>query len=202
MHGPAKSPSLASDVELIRDGRADPAAFEELFNRHAVTLRRWILAQVGDNAAAQDLLAETFAAAWVGSRAFRGHDDRAAVGWLYGIAKNLLRQYYRRGRVETAARDRLRMTSNISDDGGIDDVPSHMDVAELAPAVRQAFAMLTHEQQAAIGYRVVEQLNYDEAALRLGCSPITVRTRVFRGLELMRNALMKDADNNAEGASL
>jgi RNA polymerase sigma factor (sigma-70 family) len=182
-----------SDAELIRASRCDPAAFEALFDRHAVLLDRWLVAQTGDAAVAYELLAETFAQAWRAAGRFRGADERSGAAWLYGIARNLLRQHYRQGRVETRARRRLAMATLTSREDDTEKITSRIDARELAPAVREAFAELTSEQQAAIAYRVIDEMSYEEVAARLDCSTVTARTRVFRGLQTLRAAVAKGA---------
>ena len=182
-----------SDSELIRRARRDPASFEELFERHAMPLLQWLFAQTGDACVANDLLAETFARAWRGSQHFRGRHDRSGVAWLYGIARHLVYQHREHGRVESAARERLAMASTSSHDGGIEELAFRIDSHRLAPAVREAFAELSPDQQRAIDCRVVEELSYEEVAARLRCSTITARTRVFRGLQTLRAAVAKGA---------
>jgi DNA-directed RNA polymerase specialized sigma24 family protein len=70
--------------------------FAELYDRHARTLVLYFQRRTYDPETAVDLMAETFAAAFRDRRAFRG-GDAAAVGWLFGIARHLLAEYYRRG---------------------------------------------------------------------------------------------------------
>jgi RNA polymerase sigma-70 factor (ECF subfamily) len=193
MDRPTKPPSEQTDADLIRAARTEPAAFETLFERHATALRQWLFAHTGDTTLSQELLAETFAQAWLGLRRFRGEGDRSGAAWLYGIARHLVHQHYRRRRVETAGRKRLGMALIASDDGGLDGMPASLDAKELSPAVREAFAQLTAEQQAAIGYRVVDELSYGEIAVRLRCNTVTARTRVYRGLQTMRSVITKGA---------
>ena len=193
MEHPTKPFVEQSDAELIRAARREPAAFEALFERHAMALRQWLFAQTGDASVSHDLLAETFAQAWRGRRRFRGEDERSGVAWLYGIARHLVSQHHKRGRIETAGRRRLGMATVTRDDGGIEELPSRLDAHELSAAVREAFAGLTAGQRAAIGYRVIEELSYEEGAARLRCSPLSARARVFRGLQSMRSAITKGA---------
>jgi RNA polymerase sigma factor (sigma-70 family) len=193
MGTPRATGATRSDADLIRASRGDPEAFEALFDRHSVLLDRWLVAQTGDAAVAHELLAETFAQAWRGTGRFRGTDESSGAAWLYGIARNLLRQHYRRGRVETGARERLAMATLTSHEDDTEEITFRIDAHELAPAVAEAFAELTSEQQAAIAYRVVEELSYEEVAARLDCSTITARTRVFRGLQTLRAAVAKGA---------
>ncbi len=182
-----------SDAELIRASRGDPAAFETLVERHAALLDRWLQAQTGNAATAHELMAETFAQAWRGVRRFRGTDDRSGAAWLYAIARNLLRQHYRRGHLETAARRRLGMATLVGQDDDTEEIARRIDAHELAPAVREAFAELTPDQQRAIAYRVIDELSYEEVGARLDCSAPTARSHVFRGLRLIRTTIAKGA---------
>lgn len=180
---------MQGDSDLIRASRDDPAAFEELFERHAVALRGWLFAQVGDAEVARDLLAETFAQAWRSRSRFRGREDGEGTAWLYGIARHLLFRHYRRGRVDRRARERLGIRTDGRHDGGLEELAARLDARDLSPAVRTAFAELTPAQQRAIGYRVMDGLTYDEVATQLKCSAVTARSHVFRGLNTLRTAL-------------
>lgn len=187
--------ALASDAELIRASAHDEAAFEALFDRHAVKLRHWLVAETNDLAVANDLLAETFARAWLASRRFRGDRDASGRAWLYGIAKNLVLHHHRRGRVERSARKRLEILAVPTDDGGLDSTLARIDAERLVPAANKALLALEHGQRLAIGYRVLGGLSYAEAAARLRCNPATVRTRVHRGLRSLRTAIGLEESN-------
>ncbi|MGP0103289.1 MAG: RNA polymerase sigma factor [Solirubrobacteraceae bacterium] len=178
-----------SDTELIQAAPSDPAAFEELFERHSIALQGWLFAQTRDLSVSRELLAETFAQAWRSASRFRGEDDRSGGAWLYGIARHRLLKHHRRTGVETAARKRLGMRIVGGDDGGVDEIASRLDADDLGACLRAAFTALTSEQQQAIGYRVVDELSYEEVAARLGVNTTTARTRVFRGLQTLRSAI-------------
>ena len=177
--------AACSDAELIRMARGEPDAFRELFARHAAALQAWLFAKTQDGAVSVELLAETFAQAWRSAPRFRGDDERAGTAWLYGIARNLVLQYQKRERVQHRARRRLGMRLEI-DTGGIDEVERRIDDGDLSAPVREGFAALNVEQQRAIRYRIVDGLSYEEVAIRLGVSTATARTRVFRGLQVLR----------------
>lgn len=178
-----------SDVALIRASRRDPEAFELLFERHAAAMQQWLLAQTGDTTVAHELLAETFAQAWRGAGRFLGRDESSGVAWLYGIARNLLRHYYRDRSVQARARSRLELATEVVYEEDAHLIDSCLDARDLAPAVRAAFGELTSEQREAIHFRVVEEMSYAEVARELSCSTVTARTRVFRGLAALRAAV-------------
>lgn len=178
-----------SDAELIRTAPIDPTAFEELFKRHSIVLEGWLYGRTNDLNTSQELLADTFADAWRSAPRFRGEHDHSGTAWLYGIATRCLLKHRRRSGVETAIRRRLGVTFALDDDGGLDEIASRLEADELSDYLAKAFAKLTAEQQEAIGYRIVDELSYEEVAAQVGVDPTTVRTRVFRGLRTLRAAM-------------
>jgi RNA polymerase sigma factor (sigma-70 family) len=177
-----------SDTDLVRAARSDPAAFEALFDRHAARLRGWLMAQVGDLGVANDLLAETFCQAWLGRRRFRGKEPDEGAHWLYGIARNLLRQHYRRNRVETAGRRRLQVEVPRLEDGA-DEAISRIDAKAQRGRLRGALRELPPDQQEAIAYRVVGELSYRELAAVTTSSEQNARARVSRGLRTLKTMM-------------
>src|SRR5436190_19386409 len=83
----------------------DSMRLEELFSQHEQELGRFIAQLVHSRQLADDLVQETFLAAWR-SRADLGHvrDPRA---WLYGIARNRVLMYLRGWRRAITAYERL-----------------------------------------------------------------------------------------------
>ena len=102
-----------TDAELLAAASEDPQAFREFYDRYAAWMRSWFLRQTGSETAALDLTAETFAQAWHASRRFRDMADGSGAPWLFGIARNLLRQYHKHNRIETAARERLGLADRL-----------------------------------------------------------------------------------------
>src|SRR3954471_14920228 len=99
--------AMKTDAALLREARSDPAAFRELYERHARPVHGFHLRRTHDEHAALDLTAETFAQAWLGRARFRDEAGGSAGPWLFGIARNLLAQSVRRRAIELAACDRL-----------------------------------------------------------------------------------------------
>ena len=165
--------------------RQDPTAFREFYDRYAVWMRAWLLRQTGSESAALDLTAETFAQAWHASRRFKDMADGSGAPWLFGIARNLVRQYHKHNRIETAARDRLGLPLAFAESEEYERVDERMAASDMGPALYHAVDALPPEQRRALELRVVEQLSYDEVAGRLGCSQNAARLRVSRGLRAL-----------------
>jgi RNA polymerase sigma-70 factor (ECF subfamily) len=165
-----------TDAELIRRA-ADPAAFGELYRRHAPAVYAWCRRRL--DWAAADLTAETFAQAWLSRRRFRDERDGSALPWLLGIAQNVLRESARRDRIETRARAKLGLPLELAAEDGYADVE-----ARLSPraALTEALGQLPAHERQALELRVVDELPYSVVADRLAIRPAAARLRVSRAL--------------------
>jgi RNA polymerase sigma factor (sigma-70 family) len=173
-----------TDAELLGAARNDPQAFREFYDRYALWVRVWFTRQTGSESAALDLTAETFAQAWHSLRRFRDLADGSGAPWLFGIARNLLRQYHKHNRIETAARQRLGLAA-LAEGDEYEAVDERVAARSLAPALAAAVRLLPPDQRAALELRVVQQLDYNEVAGRLGISQNAARLRVSRALRAL-----------------
>lgn len=176
--------SADSDSELLRAARSDPDAFGVFYRRHAVGVERWIRAQTPGMATAADLTAETFAQALVSLDRFRGASDESARAWLYGIARNLVRRYHRRGRVELRTCQKLGIQLDHDPDE-LAETESRIDAASQMPELTQALNALPDTQRQALQLRVIEEMDYDQAAALMGTSEHNARIRVSRALKTL-----------------
>src|SRR4051812_33908301 len=175
-------PGPRTDAELLVAARTDPQAFREFYERYAVWMRSWFQRQTGSETAALDLTAETFAQAWRMLRRFKDMADGSGAPWLFGIARNLLRQYHKHNRIETAARARLGLPVDWEGTEEYDAVDDRIAATAPKPALQDAVRGLPADQRRALELRIVEQLPYEEVAGRLDCSINAARLRVSRAL--------------------
>jgi RNA polymerase sigma factor (sigma-70 family) len=174
-----------TDAQLLAEASGDPLAFREFYDRYAAWVRAWFVRQTGSESAALDLTAETFAQAWHACRRFRDMADGSGAPWLFGIARNLLRQYHKHNRIETAARERLGIPAAGAECEEYEAVDERITAGSLAPLLRRALHGLPLEQRQALELRVVQQLDYEEVAGALGCSQNAARLRVSRALRAL-----------------
>src|SRR3954454_7282309 len=165
-----------TDAELLHAARSDPAAFGEIYQRHAPFVFRWLERRARHLAV--DLTAETFAQAWLSRRRFRDHRDGSALPWLLGIAQNVLNESLRRDRVEAKARLKLGLPVDVADD----DLEHVDERLSCNGALGAAVAALPEHERAALELRIGEDLAYDEVARRLTIRPAAARLRVSRAL--------------------
>jgi RNA polymerase sigma-70 factor (ECF subfamily) len=176
---------MRNDAELLLAARTDASAFRELYERYAERVYGYHLRRTHDPHAAHDLTAETFAQAWRSVKRFRDEADGSGAPWLFGIARNLLRQYHKHNRIETQARERLGLPLAFAESEEYERVDDRIAASSLGPALHTAVSGLPSEQRAALELRVVQQLSYDEVSAKLGCSQNAARLRVSRALRTL-----------------
>jgi RNA polymerase sigma factor (sigma-70 family) len=169
-------------IDRARAGRDGFAAFYDYFE--APVLRYFVRA-TGASEVAADLTAETFARVLESLAAYDSARGRADQ-WVFGIARNVLNESFRRGQVDYAARRRLGLPDLVLDDHAIETIER---LSAGQGAVDRAFAKLPAEQREAIDARVVRERDYPEIARELRCSEAVVRQRVSRGLRALRTRL-------------
>jgi RNA polymerase sigma factor (sigma-70 family) len=179
-----------TDAELLRRVTRDGEAFTVLYARHAPNILRWLQRASTDRQVALELTAETFAVVLEKPREFVDRGSGDAGGWIFGIARNLLRTYWRAARIERAARQRLGILEETSQ-FSIDDttVLDRIDAGLHRTALHDALSTLPTAQREAIELRVIDELPYADIAVRLGCADAVARLRVSRGLALLRHRL-------------
>ena len=181
-HTMGSIPDPADDALLLL---GDAEQFGRFYALHEDYVLALFLARGARAEVAADLTAETFARALAARQTFdpaRGEPR----GWLTGIARHVLADSVRRGRVQDAARRKLGLERLHIDDEAISRVEELTDGAALA-----ALEGLPEDQRAAVRARVLGEADYDELARTLGCSQSVVRQRVSRGLRALRERLQE-----------
>jgi RNA polymerase sigma factor (sigma-70 family) len=175
----------------------DQEAFQAFYREHAQRLVVFFARRTLDPETALDLMAETFAQAYLSRGSFRGTTDAAAEAWIFGIARNLLASYWRTGAAERRALTRLAMqppTPSTDDLERIDELAGTADIRQAASNGMQSLGAAERE---AVVLRVVNELPYDEVAARLGVSEQAARARVSRGLRTLADTVGTDQAREA-----
>jgi|SRR5580693_5399386 RNA polymerase sigma factor (sigma-70 family) len=175
-----------SDASLVRIAASgDTTAFSELLRRHGKAIHAY-LARRGGRDAADDLLAEV----WVRAYAARKHYDQQwedARPWLYGIARNVLREHWRRAGTARADDEFTRRAAAAEDPWP--DIDARLDAAAELSRLRQALARLAAADREVLLLVTWEGLTPAEAAVALSIPPGTARSRLHRARETMRQFL-------------
>ena len=175
-----------TDEQLLRSGSPDD--FEAFYRRHVAVVHAYVDRRTRRADLTLDLVSETFARA-LNARDRFDPSRGVAIAWLLGIARNLLIDAARRGKVADETRRRLGMERIVVDDGLAEAAGEAFD----AEALESALAGLPAEQREAVLSRIVDEEPYEAIAERVGCSEQVVRKRVSRGLAAARRTIEEQA---------
>ena len=177
------------DVALaaeIGSGSADAVAgaFDRGHQRVRILARRLL----GEDAAAEDVVQETFASLSRAAGRYRG--DAALETFLLSIAIKRARDHAR------AALRRRRTLDDYArlDIGGIRDPEHHTYRAQLAARMAAALDRLPHRQREVFVLCAVEGLSSSETSVLIGVPQNTVRTRLLHARRRLRDLLSEEHD--------
>jgi RNA polymerase sigma factor (sigma-70 family) len=175
---------MASDAELIaRSLAGDGEAFMEVVCRHEAAIGAYLERRVGREEA-KDLLGEVWAAAF----ASRGTYDRSFAGarpWLYAVALNRLRHYWR----SRPAEDLVPDMADVPGLAGGWDPWAAVDVrVDTRTVLRAALAGLRPEEREVLTLVAGEDLTVAEAARVLGMPDGTARRLLYQARAALRGA--------------
>jgi len=187
------SERLSDEVLAAQVGRGESQALEVLYDRYAATVLGISLKILGDQAAAEDILQESFWRVWRSAASYQAQRGSFA-GWLFRIARNLAIDAYRRRNI------RPRPISDIdADDSRLDQMPDpNVDVAQHSQRllnqkqVLSALASLPHVQRQVIEMAYFYGMTRQEIAEATGEALGTIHTRARLALQKLRAELQRD----------
>jgi RNA polymerase sigma-70 factor, ECF subfamily len=171
--------ATSAEHEWVRDAqRGSAEAFERLFRSHWPHAYRAALLVVGDAAAAEDIVQESFLAA---VRALDRFDRRRPFGpWLHRIVVNRA--------IDWARARALRRELAAEYEPAADD----REPSENAHVLAEALVDLQPEQRAVIVLRYLLEYTPGEIARLLGLPRGTVNSRLRRGLDRLEAAVREE----------
>ena len=173
-----RSATQADAALLARAADGDTDAFREVYGRHAGAVRGYLAGRVGPDAI-DDLVSETFEAAW---RAIGRFDGLAASArpWLYGIATNVVGRHRER-EARWYARLATAPTAPL--------VSAEPTAFDLDPALVRAIGTLSPSLRDVLLLTALGELSLVEVAQLLDIRTTTARVRLHRARRLVRSAL-------------
>ncbi|HEX2064701.1 MAG TPA: RNA polymerase sigma factor [Acidimicrobiales bacterium] len=169
-----------SDSQLLSAvAGGDRAAFDELYARHLAWLHLRLSRRCADPALVEEALQDTFVTVWKKAKTYRGQGDVGAWVWGIGI-RQLLNRMRRR---KTPAWHLLMQSDRVV--SAEDTVLLDTEHGDLAGAIEQ----LSPELRAVVQATVVDGLTTREASRVLGVPAGTVKTRMMRARQQLREAL-------------
>jgi RNA polymerase sigma-70 factor (ECF subfamily) len=177
---PPTPPSDADLMERVRGGDRD--AFADLVDRHKDAVVSYLARLSGDRDRAEDLAQEAFLRLWQSAASYVEQGFLRA--FLFRIATNLVRSQERREK-------RFRLLLPFLGRGGHDEpsAPSGLLLQELHREVTGAVAALPLRYRVPLVLHEIEGWSYADIARELGCREGTVKSRIHRGRQHLRQKL-------------
>lgn len=184
------SPDLAADQRLMRSfARRDPTAADALYRRYAGRIYGLGVVMLGNDAAAQDLVQDTFVKVW--RSADRYDRSRGALDtWVLLIARSLAIDAIRRRVLDARTLERAERPPEADQSPGPDERAVTRDLADRA---RRAMAQLPPEQRAAVELAYLGGKTSTEISDLEGIPIGTAKTRIRAGLLRLRDAMEAEA---------
>jgi len=184
----AESEELTGTAAFDASGdRTAMPSWDELVREHADRVYRLAYRLSGDAQDAEDLTQDTFIRVF---RSLSNYQPGTFEGWLHRITTNLFLDMVRR-------RNRIRMEALPEDYERVPaEGPTPEDAyhdARLDPDLQSALDSLAPEFRAAVVLCDIEGLSYEEIGATLGVKLGTVRSRIHRGRQALRDYLTNNA---------
>ena len=195
-------------LKAIRSG--DAAAFDALIGMYSAKLYKVAYALLGSRQDAEEVVQDTFLRAYRAMQAFRG--DSSLETWLHRITLNLARNKYqwnhRRGsglNVSLTAGDGTDGDSGTENEQDVPDRRMEPDVVleqdEIGTNIMKALNRLPDNIRETMLLRHVNDMPYELIAQKLDCKVGTVKSRLSRGREMLRDYLAAAGILPSDGGS-
>ena len=178
------------DLGLVKRVKAgDYQAFDLLVLKYQSRLISTAFKYVKDIQIAEDITQESLIKSFKSINSFR--EDSSFYTWVYRITVNTAKNFL----ISKKRKDELLQT-DLSEEGSIDietvntDSPDEIfDASELQGIITHTLNQLGEETKTALTLREFEGLSYEQIAEVVNCPVGTVRSRIFRGREVIDDAI-------------
>ena len=167
--------------------------FSRLVDQFGREIFAYLFRQLAGAEEAEDCLQDTFLRAF---RAYhRTEPDSNYRAWLYAIATNVARTYFRQRQRQRAHERPLESRDHAKGSGPAQIVERQLEQA----SVRRAIQSLPEKQRTALVLRKYQELSYAEIGQVIACSPDSARANVYQALRSLRSELTAEGTEVGNG---
>jgi len=185
-----KVSNKAIDLGLVRRAKAgDYQAFDLLVLKYQSRLISTAFRFVKDIHIAEDLVQESFIKSFNSLASFR--EDSSFYTWIYRITVNTSKNF-----LVSKKRKNELLSSDISEDQTYEieyedtETPEDLlQASQLKKLITETIDQLGEDTKTALTLRELDGLSYEEIAKVVNCPVGTVRSRIFRGREVVDEAI-------------
>ena len=179
-----------TDEQLMtRAAAGSDTAFEELYRRYARRLKGFFFMQLGgDEELAADATHDVFLRAYEARDRYQ--EGRRVDTWLFTIAYNICRNHYRSNAYEAQL-----MASLDAEPVTDQQIEVELDAALLDEALAQVLSELPTPLHQLFSLHYQEELTIPQIAEIVGIAEGTVKSRLHKTMNMIRNKLKNYANN-------
>lgn len=172
---------------MIRVQREDASSFSVLLDRNRSLVVNYLARMVVNRAIAEELAQDVFVRVF---RSRRTYEPTAKFStWLYRITTNVALNHFRdekrtRHHISLDMQDAAQVRRQAQDRSPL--VEDRLVREVTADQIRRAIRSLPAKQRAAVIMHKYDEMDYNQIAGVLGCSPSAVKALMFRAYETLR----------------
>ena len=179
-----QQPQIASfddDYSIIRRFlEGDSAAFQILVRRHKEKVRNIIYITMNNSALVDDIAQDVFITVYRNLKHFRFESQFTT--WLYRITVNRCKDYLRKMNVR-------KIFFPVEDGIEVSDYSTPVENNDISKIVMDAISKLPIKLRMPLIMKDIEGFSYQEISESLNCEMGTVKSRIFRGREKLKEIL-------------
>ena len=186
------------DLSLVRRvKKGDYRAFDLLVLKYQSRVMATVFKYVKEKELAEDITQEAFVKSFKSIDSFR--EESSFYTWIYRIAVNTAKNYL----ISVNRREETLMSDFSGDDSYVPeklDVDSPQDIlsaSELRDLIFESLTTLGEETRTALSLREFDGLSYEQIAQIVKCPVGTVRSRIFRGREVIEEIVQNHMENHS-----
>ena len=185
------------DLSLVRRAKkGDYRAFDLLVLKYQSRVIATAFKFVKEKQLAEDIAQEAFIKSYKSIDSFR--EESSFYTWVYRITVNTAKNYL----VSSKRRDEVVISDLSQDDSfypeklDVDSPQEILKASELRDLIFETLSSLGEETRTALSLREFDGLSYEQIAEIVQCPVGTVRSRIFRGREIIEEVVGKHMDKN------
>ena len=173
--------AVIDDDQLIRQFIAgDTSAFQILVKRHKEKVRNIVYLTMNNSALVDDIAQEVFITVYRNLKNFRFESQFTT--WLYRITVNKCKDYLRKMNVR-------RIFSPLEEGSEVSEFETPVENKDISKIVMDAISKLPVKLRMPLILKDIEGFSYQEISESLNCEMGTVKSRIFRGRERLKEIL-------------
>ncbi len=177
---------------IKRAVKGDSDAFETLIRAHESRMYAVTLRMCGSREDAQDCLQEAMLRIYKAMDSFRGQSSFGT--WVYRITMNTCLDELRRRKVRQSTSLDAMLETGWSPTDETNTPEKNSLRNEQRRSIEKAIATLPEDMRSAVVLRDIQGFSYEEIAQILSANVGTIKSRISRGREKLREALMTEPE--------